>query len=410
MADQENLSCYSPYHAIWQFWGEQLSEDLVERIRGAPPEHRHAFWDFLKEEYGGEQMLPELPLGELRPAIIPGPVDESAFFRYHRTTDIALEAARRGLNVLLYAHQIVLSDQITGLVSDRGSEGARWLLKLKPLADAGIVHFTPPPYVYFRQHTDDVKPDDADLEEFLAHRRDELSSHLRGAGGAQVAFYEDLNRYDPRPNAAIHQMLRMAFQDMANFDRLPLGDTSHAHRLFSNAFEEALFDHAIGRAHVSVDGRQAHLRKLLNIVVPEFDLDVKTLAAVHGNEPVFAEWRHLLASSLEKVSIHEASDGDDLAAARAIVATELEPVTKEMEAMTKKSPALRSLQTGTRGFAVSALAASAAVAAGGTLASALTSAGVTKLLESVFTYLQERRNAAAGRAVLDLALTFRSRE
>ena len=101
MADYSN-----PFGSIQEYWGEELSLELAERIINAPMSHLDHFHSFLSDRtFKLERSLPALSPGELRPIISAGAVENA-----YTTSHFDFTAARFAAPLLLYAHEVVLSD------------------------------------------------------------------------------------------------------------------------------------------------------------------------------------------------------------------------------------------------------------------------------------------------------------
>lgn len=118
-------------------------------------------------------------------------------------------------------------------------------------------------------------------------------------------------------------------------------------------------------------------------------------------------WRAALSHALAKVEQIDNSVEQWGHEARGIVHAELEPLRGRLEAAVNKSPALEAVKFGSTGITVSGIGALFGFVAGGSLTSAIASAGASKLTESALKYIENLRARRAGRAVLDLALSFK---
>jgi hypothetical protein len=120
-----------PYSFIEDWWGESLSPELQQRIKAAPKKQLAMFRDDLHGSSDGITKIPPRPDGILRPALI-SPLGPD----WRPVAEWSLSTA---LNILLYAHEIVIdtplgSDEVADIPLETG-----WLLAVKPLADAGIM-------------------------------------------------------------------------------------------------------------------------------------------------------------------------------------------------------------------------------------------------------------------------------
>jgi hypothetical protein len=139
-----------PFAAIEEWWGERLNESLVRRIRAAPEEHLQGFLDS-GSLTTAKDVLPELPPGHLRPAVVLTAVD----ILHGRTSSADLGSVIRQL--LLYAHQVAVEDPIPklleALLGERRTNGVwfdeedrahlarvlSFLIEIRPLVDLGLV-------------------------------------------------------------------------------------------------------------------------------------------------------------------------------------------------------------------------------------------------------------------------------
>ncbi|WP_328375714.1 hypothetical protein [Micromonospora zamorensis] len=399
MRDRIGQVRINPYHSVRSFWGEELSTTLVNRIAGAPQTHIDRFAK--NEKQGGVGLLPELPTGHLRPVFS---VNESDRARVPMNADpdgAFLFAAQASLVVLLYAHQVVVDNPFNLLVSNdpevRRAAG-KWLLDVQPLFDSELVHFAPITSV--KIHPSSYSTQHLELGELIWNTRDQsIESWIRSQLGPAYAANEDeytQERYDQIASLVL---------DVLSHGRYLRSWPGKIHRLLRSQAEQSVLRIAM-KDSALVDQRALQLRKLLELGLPDFAPDAKTLVSMRQDEEVFADWRHHLSRALDAVDILNPQSEDEMTVARSSVQGEMDLLRRRVESAATKSPAIQSLRAGSTSFGISAVAAGAAFAVGGSLPTALASAIVTKGLEGVMSYAKAKREQPTNRAILDLTLLF----
>lgn len=180
------------------------------------------------------------------------------------------------------------------------------------------------------------------------------------------------------------------------------------HFLARSDVEDAIHRVAIDRGGSKlIDGRRSEMRKLLTLELSDLHPRLSDLLALRKSSDEFHAWRAALSNALAKVEQIDDSVEQRGREARGIVHAELEPLRGRLEAAVNKSPALEAVKFGSTGITVSGIGALFGFIAGGSLTSAIASVGASKLTESALKYVENLRARRAGRAVLDLALSFK---
>ena len=382
MTDTPRLSL-DPYSAISDFWGESLSLDLIQRIGAAPSEHLDAFRSHLIIYRRGMSKLPNLPRGHLRPVLTFSTAD---VLQGRREEDLGGLA----LVILLYAHEIVMQD-VTGLLCSldpvlRRRVG-KWLLKIHPLYEQGVIHFRPVTSAKRHPSSGRGMP-----ESQLPDMRQVVQDNL--------GFSDTI---DPDLRDALAYSF---FKDVTVFFRFNQSWPEKVNQLLRTEVEYAMLQILLNRTFPNIDLREVALRRLTQMAVPGFSVDIDSLIAVRRSERLFADWRDGLAESLSRIGPVEPGDDESARAASAIVYGEMEAFNDRLQVQVQKSPALRALKSGTARFGVAALAAGAGFLAGGSVPSALAAAAASHGIDSAVRYLAIRKEQVQGRAINDLVMSF----
>lgn len=391
------------YEAIRSFWGEELTEVSLQRIVDAPYAHIREFRSHWLHSQSGIPGLPELPPGHLRPVVSAHTVDCERVRSRNRWGD-ELAAVRAALVVLLYAHQVVIDDISSYLISgdpeDRRAAG-KLLISIRPLFDAGLVHFAP--VTSIKHHPGSYHRNHHDLCAAVLSQKDPyVEAFVRKRLKPDLVEGDDL--YD---NERYHEIDELVL-DTLSYDRYFHSWPNKIHRILRCRAEESILRMALGHLPTPDDHRTVQLRKLMEIAVPNFAPNAASLVSMRRNDESFGEWRQHLGFAVDKITVSDPSDHDELKQARMVINAEMEPLRHRLEKDARKSAALHALRSGSVGFGISAMAASAALLAGGSLPSALTSAGVSKGLESLAAYVKAKKDQQKSRSILDLTLLFES--
>ena len=341
----------NPYHQISEFWGEELSSELVERIADAPRRHIDRFRD--SRPSAGMSQLPPLPRGHLRPIVVPSVPDSRRGYWAHK------EMANLAAGLLLYAHEIVVPT-IHDLVYSEDSVdrrfGASWLMGMKPLHEAGLLHFRAVASAKIHPSRRSVA---SELAESLSRESipevEQLALSLWRMAAEDDEFSSDYDSF------RFHVLDELA-SDALFFESTSW--TQRAHRLFrtkaERALSAALTNHTSG---CSPDKRLTTLKQLTELLVPSPAADVRSLVQLRQHDEIFADWRHALASALGQVEEIDLADRDRIEAARSVLIGELEEPVSRLNAKTRKSSVRGALFSGMREFAITSASAFAPLAA-----------------------------------------------
>jgi len=307
--------------SIEEWWGEQLSSSLIDRIAAAPFEHLEEFHDREVEIQGLYQPghLPPLSPGDLRP--VWGEALEPAGINY-----------RTAAKMLLYVDSVVEDSHRLEPFNVVGMEDARsdheyvrqhirrdleWLLGNKPLIEDGSILFT-----------------------------------AKYRGVSHFGMWESIAGARPQRSSEAWQMSGNVLAAMEG-TATPIAQ-SRGHEA---GYRELLGGHAIG------DGRLSELTTLARLPLPSFgDATLKSIVTLRASADEFAEWRQHLRAALGAVAELPESDSAATAAA-AIVRDELSHSTHALTRAVKKSPALSAMRSAGSGLGITALGAAGSMGA-----------------------------------------------
>lgn len=394
-----------PYAIIRSYWGEDLSTALLSRIVGSPAAHLDDFESHIIGNVGWVgRALPKLPSGHLRPVISVNAVDY-VMAKEENEAAPTLAAANNALVVLLYAHEVVIDD-ISPLLAHQDSatrmRAGEWLISVKPLFDRGLLHFAP--VTSIKRHPSNatiVGPFLESARRLLREQNEDIEALVQASFSDDDSFTED--DLEETRQLAISALLL----DATSYNRYSLTWPDQIHRLLRSRAEEAVFKFILGQVNPGPQHQSSiGLRKLLELAVPNFLPSAKALVAMRQNDEHFADWRQQLGLALDRVLVNNPADADQMREARYVMHGELEPLRRRVEKASGKSSALSALRTGAAGFGVSAVGASAAWLVGGSMPAAITSAVVTKGIDSFASYIKNKQELRLNSAILDLTLMF----
>jgi len=384
---QQTIFRVEPYSIVQEFWGEQLSDELVARVASAPKSHVHEF-----EQAAGEAILlqddalPELPRAHLRPLLFETGTDSIQYKDFYRYLDTAAR-------LLCYSHQVVVEEPFLhhrlGGAKDVSALLQR-LHRLQPLAARGDLLFA---RVEERQRHPSRNfglTSSAGLDpELLEAVRAELTALAAGLPP------EDQGRLSFRLGNYFGMTMRMA---MLHPDLM--------HLITRSPSEEVLLKIALANgAMLSRRTNALRLSNLARLTLPGLQLPTEELVRVRQDEDNFAAWRDSLGKALDQIDLIAPSDTWDVEAA-AVVQEELTPFSDKLARAVKKSPALTALTKASQNLSLAAAGAAAGGAAGGSWVPAVAGGAATKLLEGVKSYLEERQEQRADRAVQAVCASF----
>ena len=389
-----------PFGSIQEYWGEELSPELAERIINAPMSHLNHFHSFLIDRtFELEHSLPALSPGELRPIISAGAVDITSHFDF--------TAVRFAAPLLLYAHEVVLNDVSYKLCSDNPEIRrliADWLIAIRPLFDERAVHFR---IIESRKRHPSWGPDRAPFTEAINELNDPDIERFVDRCVTKIPAYAELSGTEQaRFRGEVLYQLGVDVSSYYGYERIW---PRKVHRLLRSRAEyvvmRTLFEHV---AAVDGDAEVLRLLRLSQLAMPGLVPDTKSLVVVRRAGDEFAAFRHHLALALSQLDLRDGADPKELDRARELIAAECEPIRARLNMAVEKSPALEALKTGTVGFGVSALAAVGGFAAGGSLTSAVASAAVAKATDASLAYIRAYKKRREAERIADLVATFYS--
>jgi hypothetical protein len=387
---------HDPYRLIRDYWGEDLTPELVGRIIDAPEDHLDAFLDVLSRSEQTLAELPELARGHLRPVLTPT-VDDMV--KYVQSPFIQTNVAGLAPGVLLYAHEVVLDD-ISDLLGSPDREtrerAARWLLQVKPLFDEQALIFRA---VSSGKRHPSFAPDPRVFG--LASRTEEevvwevSPDHFEKLVRRLVSYGVD--KPDARSFVA-STLLQDAWVHVGH-ERI-WGRRSH--RLFRSRAEYELLKKYIGKT--ALDPRDVNLLTLASLTVPSFADHIPTIVSIRGQSDAFNEWRMHLASALDRLPAIEPNDTSSIRTARQRLQEELLPFTEKLKEETRRSAALSAIGTGVKDFGVALTSGLAGFAVGGNLTTVAASAVAGKAIDSIRSYKKTRKSQAMNQQLAELAM------
>lgn len=390
-----------PYRAIRHFWGEDLDDDLIQRIQGSPIDHLDEF--LLAYPDSGMSELPALASGHIRPlvsAATPDRVEGAPPFQTVVPT------------LLLYAHELVLDDPLPEALVFRLEDGdpagrlglaLRFLLDVRPLFDRGLIHFRPvssakihPSGGLFVQDAWEtlkllLEGPDVALQEYATQMGERFTgSHSTLLGGELTGT-----------NAVLRMLAEDVGMHVANERRF--GGGGRVNPLFRTRGELAAYELMGG--HAGPKGRR--LASLADLAVPDFLSETRTLAKIREDSDSFADWREALAKALDHLQLDMLSEDETRRAeTRADFVAELAPYRDRLQSDVQKSSFLRSINVGAKQFGVGAVTGAAGFLAGGSIASALASGAAGATVTTLRDYLASRAVATRESRLATLATAF----
>ncbi|WP_143235407.1 hypothetical protein [Paractinoplanes atraurantiacus] len=146
--------------------------------------------------------------------------------------------------------------------------------------------------------------------------------------------------------------------------------------------------------------------KLLDVTVPTFEPEIRSLVNIRHDDERFNEWRVALGSCLGRLGDLNVDDPEEMHAAREDMRQGMEPMRRRIEGAARKSPAISALRLGTADFAISGVAATVGTVLGGHLGPSLLTAGVLKSADAAKKFSSARADKKSALAALDLLMLF----
>jgi hypothetical protein len=362
------------FAAIEEWWGEPLSEELIQRIISAPRDHYDAF----QKNYTywhAEPVLAELPLGRLRPLSY-------------------------DLSELLYAHEVVLFDPIlqgrVTLTFDPEILGRklRQALAVAPLFHDGQVHFISPDFPAFGPDRS-LHPIIASV---LAAARTALASVADGSEDIRSALADDdidLILGSTALGRELRELAGAISHCARHQSKIQFGLSELQHLVLSGIVPD-----------IAADPETVRLGDLIQLRLPDSGIPIEALVKLRRTGSAFEEWRHLVTPVLADVGELLAARGD-ITEARTYASTHLAEVRKSMERELANAGPTGLLRRGGRTITISAMGIAAGTAFGHGAVAGPIAGGVSAGLASIFLdFLQGRDLRSSRRAILELCLVF----
>jgi hypothetical protein len=362
-----------PYSFIEQWWGESLTPELQKRIEAAPVEHLERF---LSDNLNvGDQLMSISPRpdGALRPLL--RPVGSRSL------GVISSRSLSTALNILLYAHELVIDFPRLTITPQTFPVVTAQLLALKPLADIHAIHFggidsrARHPSLYSRRNVDRaeiaVRKSYPSLEnEIGADRLGEAIFEVMGT----IALSDE---YSNRFNALARDELEF--------------------KIMTSVLRAAWADHAY-----------FDLTALARMSVPNLQGKIGDLVAIRQSEESFSLWREALSRAIMRLAALPDDRVDWQRDATDVVYSELEPLRRNIILANSRSNALAALNKGMSAMLIGGAGVAAGWAAGGGPIPALASSGASIGIAAAADYLRKTKERRGNKALLDLALAFKT--
>ena len=257
-----------PYESIREYWGEELTSKLADRIVDAPVDHLDHFHSFLiSRDQSIEMALPDLPPGELRPVVSTGVIDSLP------SSYAGLSAAKFATSLLIYAHQVVINDvssELNSVDPERRRAATDWLIAVKQLFDDGLIHFRivdsrkrhPSWGVYYMHLVENINNiNDPDIDYFVKQYAQAIGAKGRMTEEGWNSFRGDV----------LYQLI----VDASSFYRYERLWPNKIHRLLRSKAEHVVMRIVFEQA-AAIDGDPDVLRllNLSQLVMPGFSTDV----------------------------------------------------------------------------------------------------------------------------------------
>jgi len=376
---------------VESWWGDSLSEDLIELIVAAPAGHLDMFFRSCRSEE--RVRVSTAGRGQFRPLLSHSASDE--YIKNDCWHYLSLAPA-----MALYSHEVLIEDPFSyGWIDIPGQRDdlrsmLKHLLNIAPLARSGVLKFyvdsgarysrnRHPAFAgrIFNFEQIPMSTDSAvrDSFEALSLRMDAMdktyASELFFSTTNEVAYALNISAQAPD------------YFQLCSHDEV----TSLFYQLAINA----------GRAEIR-DGKSFRLERLLALSMPEISGRASQITRLRSDSEEFADWRSKLSVALDAIDDISYSDEAWRLEAREILRSELEPVSERITNSVRRSPALRAATSGFRTFSLAGLGTVTSALLGGPVATPVAGLAVAKMSEAVLTYLEAKKRYKTDRAILDI--------
>ena len=374
---------------IEDWWGDALTNDLVNRIASAPREHIVAFCNSIDRVPENFAEIPVIPDGRIRPLVA------SADVGPYRVNPSNLNTA---LRLLLYSHEVMLESDFVNILYSLSDavlvtptartylrNAIRQLMTLRPLICAGVVHFS---------HVASAGRHPSGYGRLQSALKDpEVHTLMREIAGIPPGKPADINELASKMVihfGVLNCAVMLAGIDVAN----PLARSDAEFKVLQSLVGAPI-----------VDGRQGLIGTLARLPVPTFEYQPELLINLRASEAVFQQFRGKLSAALEH--IESLSDSTDLRKASEIVSIELSSATSDIERAVAKSPTLQAARGGFSKFGIGAISAvGAGYATTGSPWGGIVGAATSQTVEGIRTYVEAIRSRRSGRLILDVVAQF----
>jgi hypothetical protein len=388
------------YRLIESWWGAPFDDELIDRMVKAPWEHLEAFAESAEDLVCRfENTAEEIPTGILRPAVVE-----------NNGTDIALRI--EALRLLLYAHEVVLdrSDLFPDFSPLQSPDFLELSLKqmkaMRPFIEDGSIKTAPIKSIGRHPSLQaEYKRVMMQAGEVLVQIEEERAK-LDSIG---LDIWDELSRKNWRELSEENKRFNIyvsRFGHISAACRLAVGH--RAHTLARNRLDEGVIRAMLQRP--ITDKRQVSLQKLAALHVPTIT-GIDNVVALRKSSEDFAEWRTRLGEALTYVGeLGEDEESVDVAAE--VVYAQLSDGLSQVNKAVKKSPALRGVQGGLTGFAVSGISAMTTEhllseqSIGVVAAASVVGAGAGMVIDSGVSYLKALQERRKGKLILDVSMLF----
>jgi hypothetical protein len=368
-----------PLTLFEHWWGEPLSQELLDRAANAPLDQQNEFIAFAIDSAATE--IPDIGRGTFRPLIVQ---DGFHFANYDDYISAAVALA-------LYSDEVAIEYNF-GNNPDHFRYMLKCLLQLKPLAETGAIRFFDPDTSMhtlanleseWAQVSGGLDLDDSVWDQVIA---------------AVDQFSAPEGRY-ASPENFLFLVTSQLSAKSASPGKFSLLARSEPELVLLNAFAKLSTRHPIDR-------RGYAMSKLIGLRVPSYSLDISSLVKLRLSESIFDEWRSSLRNALN--DIEGLPDGTPLwqEEARGIAADELRPLQSRIDRASQASPFLIKAKAGFKAIAFSAVGAGVAASLGADFKAEFGGMATAGAVQVASEYWQSVTSRNELRAVKDVIMAF----